>query len=101
MRIVRLSTACAVLCLATITTACNPAEPAKMAVRDIGEGNKAACVTEKQSIEQAVEAYMLLNSDIPVVEADLVAKGILHEQSKLMDIQPDGVVVPAIGTVCV
>lgn len=89
------------LCSAVLLTACNPAQPAKEAVKDITSGNAAACVQEKSTIEKAVQAYTLLNPDSPVTEAAMVTSGYIHEESQLMDLTTAGAVVPAPGTVCV
>ena len=43
---------------------------------------------------------MLLNPDTPVTEAAMVAAGILHQESVLMDVAADGTVFSAPGTVC-
>ena len=95
------SAICVVSLTACLTTACNPAQRAKVAVQEIGSGNAAACVEERSTIEKAVEAYTLLKPDGPVTEAAMVAAGFIREESKLMDITADGTVVAAPGTVCV
>jgi hypothetical protein len=100
MRITRWSSLCVAVLATGSLTACNPAEPAKQAVTDIKGGNAAACVEEKSTIEKAVQAYTLLNPDKSVSEAEMVTSGFIHEESKLMDLTPDGTVVPAAGTVC-
>ncbi len=91
---------CIVLLAAGSVTACNPAEPAKVATEVIQSGNAAACVQERSTIEKAVEAYTLLNPDEQVTEAAMVAAGFVHEESTLMDVATDGSVVAAVGTVC-
>jgi hypothetical protein len=81
-------------------SACNPAQKAQEAKDDVDSGNAAACVQEHSTIEKAVEAYTLLNPDVPVTEAAMVTNGFIHLQSVLMDVRPDGTVVAAPGTVC-
>jgi hypothetical protein len=83
-----------------MATACNPATVARQAKDDVDSGNAAACVEERSVVEKAVEAYTLLEPDAPVTEAAMVATGYIHQQSVLMDVNPDGTVVPAVGTVC-
>jgi hypothetical protein len=91
---------CVVMMPVVALTACNPAHVAKQAKKDVDSGNAAACVTEKADIQQAVQNFTLLNPDTPVTETALVAAGILHSPSALMDITADGTVVPAAGSVC-
>ena len=82
-------------------TACNPGHRAQQAVNEIKSGDAAACVSERMIFQKAVEAYTLLNPDKPISEAALVAAGIVHAESKLIDVMADGSVVPAAGSVCV
>ena len=82
------------------TTACNPAHVAKQAKNDVDSGNAAACVLERNQIQQAVEAFKVMNPDQTVTEALMVTDGFIHAESVLMDIGPNGTVVAAPGTVC-
>jgi hypothetical protein len=100
MKLTRWSAMCVVIIAAGSLSACNPAQVAQKAKNDVDSGNAAACVQERSTIEKAVQAYMLLNPDVPVTEAAMVAAGILHQQSVLMDVAIDGKVSPAAGTVC-
>lgn len=101
MRTTRWSAACLVVVVATgALTACNPAHQARQAKNNVDSGNAAACVTERSTIEKAVEAYTLLNPDTAVTEDAMVAAGILHESSVLMDVTATGAVGPAPGSVC-
>jgi hypothetical protein len=96
----RPSTIClAALALVTLT-ACNPATRAKEAKSEVDSGNAAACVQERSTIEKAVQSYTLLEPDAPITEAAMVTSGYIHSESVLMDVQPDGTVVAAPGTVC-
>ena len=88
------------LVAAVSITACNPAQRAKEAKTEIDSGNAAACTAERSTIEQAVQAYMLLTPDGPVTEAAMVAGGFIREQSQLMDVTSTGTVIPAAGSVC-
>jgi predicted small secreted protein len=100
MKLTRWSACCLVIVAAGSLSACNPAQTARKAKDDVDSGNAAACVQERSTIEKAVQAYMLLNPDVPVTEAAMVAAGIVHQQSVLMDVAVDGIVFPAPGSVC-
>jgi hypothetical protein len=91
---------CMVILAAGSLAACNPGQRAQQAKNEIDNGNAAACVSERMIIQKAVEAYVLLNPDKPITEAALVTAGIVHSESKLMDVMADGSVVPAPGSVC-
>jgi hypothetical protein len=96
----RPSTACIVALVLSSLTACNPAERAKEAKDEVDSGNAAACVQERSTIEKAVQSFTLLEPDAPISEAAMVAAGYIHIESVLMDVQPDGTVVAAPGSVC-
>lgn len=100
MKLTRWSACCLTIVAAGSLAGCNPAQTARKAKDDVDSGNAAACVQERSTIEKAVQAYMLLNPDVPVTEAAMVAAGILHQQSVLMDVSPAGTVFSAPGTVC-
>jgi hypothetical protein len=91
---------CIVALALAALTACNPAERAQEAKDDVDSGNAAACVQERSTIEKAVQAYTLLEPDAPISEAAMVTAGYVHIESVLMDVQPDGTVVAAPGSVC-
>ena len=90
----------AVLLAAGSLTACNPATRAKEAQAEISSGNAAACTEERSTIEKAVQTYTFLNPDAPISEAAMVADGFIVAESTLMDLTPQGAVVPAPGTAC-
>lgn len=98
------TTRCSVTCLAALlvlATACDTTPGReKQAINEIHTGDATACAEEKATMERAVETYMLLNPDKPINEAAIVAAGILHQTSTLMDVMSNGAVVPAAGTVC-
>ena len=100
MRTTRWSALCLVVIATGAVTACNPAHQARQAKDIVGSGNAAACVTERSTIEKAVESYTLLNPDAPVTEDAMVAAGFIHQASVLMDVSATGAVVPAPGSVC-
>ena len=100
MKMNRWSATALVVLVIGSTTACNPAHVAKQAKTDVDSGNAAACVLERTQIQQAVQAFTLMNADQPVTEALLVTDGFIHKESALMDIGPNGTVVAAPGTVC-
>ena len=81
-------------------TACNPATRAKEAQEEISSGSAAACTEERSTIERAVQTYTFLNPDTPISEAAMVADGFIVAESALMDLTPEGAVVPAPGTAC-
>jgi hypothetical protein len=92
---------CIVVLAAGSMTACNPAQRAEQVKQVVDNGNSAACVEERSTIEKAVEVFTLLNPGTAVTEAALVTGGIVREESKLMDITADGRVVASAGTVCI
>ena len=96
----RWATTCVMVLTAVSLCACNPAQQARAAKNDVDSGNAAACTQERSTIEKAVEAYTLLNPDVPVTESAMVANGFIHAPSVLMDVSATGVVSPAPGTVC-
>jgi hypothetical protein len=100
MRTTRWTAACLVVVATGAATACNPAHQARQAKNNVDSGNAAACVTERSTIEKAVEAYTLLNPDAAVTEGAMVADGFIHQASVLMDVTATGSVVPAPGSVC-
>jgi hypothetical protein len=100
MKMHRWSTTALVVLVIGSTTACNPAHVAKQAKQDVDSGNAAACVLERGQLQQAVQAFTLMNPDQAVTEVLLVNDGFIHEQSVLMDIGPNGTVINAPGTVC-
>ena len=100
MRMNRWSTTALVVLVIGSTTACNPAHVAKQAKNNVDSGNAAACVQERAIIQQATEAFTLMNPDVPVTEAEMVTDGFIHQQSVLMDVGPTGTVFAAPGTVC-
>ncbi len=100
MRLSRSSSICVAALALVALTACNPATQAKQVKKDVDGGNAAACVEERALIEKAVQSYTLLEPDSPVSEAAMVAGGYIHSESTLMDVQADGTVVAAAGTVC-
>jgi hypothetical protein len=100
MRTIRWSAVCLVVVATGAVTACNPAHQARQVKNNVDSGNTAACVTERSTIEKAVEAYTLLNPDTAVTEDAMVAAGLIHQASVLMDVSEIGAVVPAPGSVC-
>jgi hypothetical protein len=100
MKVNRWSTTALLVLVIGSTTACNPAHVAKQAKDDVDSGNAAACVLERNQLQQAVQAFLLMNPDEQVTEVLLVNDGFIHQQSVLMDIGPNGTVINAPGTVC-
>lgn len=59
-----------------------------------------SCAAERQLVEQAVEAFYILEGGNPTSEAQLVPN-YLRSESASMDIAPDGSVVAAPGSGCI
>ncbi len=100
MRTGRSAAMCVVMLATACLSACNPAHKAREVKDEVDSGNAAACVQERSTIQSAVEAYTLLNPDVPVSESAMVTAGFIHTASVLMDISATGVVSPASGSVC-
>jgi len=60
-----------------------------------GSAQAAACDTDRPNVELALEAYLVLNGDGPATESDLVAAGLLREESVRYDIGVGNVIVPS------
>ncbi len=80
----------------TVTTLVAPAST----VAAFAGADNAACVADQQAVQLAVESYLTLNGGTEAVEADVVAAGLLREQSPLHDIAAGALVIPAPGSPC-
>ncbi|HQZ33661.1 MAG TPA: hypothetical protein PK020_04500 [Ilumatobacteraceae bacterium] len=76
-----------------------PAKEAKDGLQSINQATGVQCVTERDMMEKAVEAYTLLTTAAPVNEASMVPDWI-REQSVLMDLDATGHVVAAPNSGC-
>ncbi len=81
---------------AAACTACVPKEGAD-GVKDV---STSSCSAERYSIEQAVEAYIVLEGSAPTAEADLVPN-YLRTESASMDLDSEGNVIAAPGSGCI
>ena len=76
--------------------ACVPKE----GVDGVDNAAMSSCAAERHSVEQAVEAYYVLEGAFPESEADLVPN-YMRSESASMDIDAAGNVVAAPGSGCV
>jgi hypothetical protein len=60
-----------------------------------GGAHSAACDTDLQMMETAVDAYLAFNGGTEATEAALVQQGLLREESVLHDIGPGATVIPS------
>jgi len=60
--------------------------------------NNVACGAERQEVELAVESFTILRGHVPT-ELELVPD-FLRTESTLLDIAPDGTVIPSPGSPC-
>ncbi|MEO6123891.1 MAG: hypothetical protein ABIR32_09280 [Ilumatobacteraceae bacterium] len=90
----------------SVATASPPAAPpvaSALLTEDnamFGPAVSAACDTDRPSVELALQAYLVINGDGPVAEADLVTAGLLREESLLYDLAPGNLIVPSPGGGC-
>ncbi len=89
----------------TTTSKRDPAKPTLP--RNFGDVNRAACDSDRTTLEMAIEAFHAMNgtatngeATVPT-EADLVAAGLLRTESTGYDIDPSGVLTPTAGGLCV
>ena len=66
-----------------------------------GGAHSAACGTDLQMMEVAVDAYLALMGGTEATEAELVQQGLLREESVLHDIGPGATVIPSPTGGCV
>ena len=76
-----------------------PAKEAKDGLKSIDQATGVQCVTERDMMEKAVEAYTLLTGASPVNEAAMVPD-YLRAESIYMDLDAAGNVVAAPGSGC-
>ncbi len=83
----------------TTTSKRDPAKPTLP--RNFGDVNRAACDSDRTTLEVAIEAFHAMNGDETVpTEADLVAAGLLRTESTGYDIDPTGALTPTAGGLC-
>jgi hypothetical protein len=71
----------------------------KEAAADIASASVAQCTAERDMLEKAIEAYLLLEGSLPASEAAMVPD-YLRIQSVYFDIDAQGNVVPAPNSGC-
>jgi hypothetical protein len=72
----------------------------EVAAGALGNADVAACTTDQQTLQAAVEAYELLNGALPTGQQDLVDTQLLREASVRFEISPEGDVVASPGSPC-
>jgi hypothetical protein len=65
-----------------------------------GQASDAACTLDRQTLENAVETYELLNGAVPTSQQELLDAQVIREPSTRFDVAADGAVVPVPGTTC-
>jgi hypothetical protein len=72
----------------------------KESVDGVDDAATSSCTAERHSVEQAVEAYYVLEGAFPAREADLVPN-YMRSESASMDLDAAGNVVAAPGSGCI
>jgi hypothetical protein len=80
-------------------TTAGPAVVVRPGITAMAQAQPLACGTDRGVLEQALDAYTMLEGGPPADEAALVPD-YLREPSDLFDVTPDGAVVPAAGSPC-
>ena len=78
----------------------DPIDVAEVGVTAIAQADVLACQSDRTLLETAVDAYDLMQGARPTSDADLVAAGLLREESSLWDVTPDGSIVAAPDSGC-
>jgi hypothetical protein len=87
------------LALLLLLSSCAVMQAQKDGVQGVAQASDMACVQARSDLQKALEAYDILNGGMPPNEAALVPD-YLREESKLMDMDAQGNVVPAPGGGC-
>jgi len=82
--------------IAGLCTACVPKE----ATDGVDDAATSSCSAERHLVEQAVEAYIVLEGSSPTAE-NLLVPNYLRKESATMDIDSAGNVVAAPGSGCI
>jgi hypothetical protein len=72
----------------------------EVAAGALGGADVAACSVDHQTIQAAVDAYELLNGELPTNQQDLVDAQLIREPSVRFEISPVGAVVASPGSPC-
>jgi hypothetical protein len=75
--------------------------PVTISTAMFGHTEAAACATDRTLMETAVEAYLAINGGTEATEAQVVAQGLLREESPLHDIGAGATVIPSPAGGCV
>ena len=84
---------------ATLLLSACPAKAAKDGAADIERASSVQCVTEKNTLQNAIEYYGILENKVPVSEAEMIPD-YLRIDSPYYDIDATGQIIPAPGSVC-
>jgi hypothetical protein len=66
-----------------------------------GDAQVAACGLTRDTLEQAAEAYLVLNGALPMTQSDLLDAQLLREESPWFEVDASGTIVPVAGGPCV
>ena len=80
-------------------TTAGPAVIVRPGITAMAQAQPLACGTDRGVLEQALDAYTMLEGHAPADEASLVPD-YLREPSALFDVTPTGAVVPAPDSPC-
>lgn len=83
-----------------VVTGCCAACVPEEGVDGVDDAATSSCAAERHSVEQAVEAYYVLEGHNPTSEADLVPN-YMRTESASMDLDAAGNVVAAPGSGCI
>jgi hypothetical protein len=72
----------------------------EVAAGALGDADVAGCSVDHETIQTAVEAYELLNGELPASQQELVDAQLIREPSVRFEIGPDGAVVASPGSPC-
>jgi hypothetical protein len=78
----------------------NLGDAVKVAAGAVDDATAAVCPIDRQTLETAVDAYELLNGELPTSQQELLDAQLILEVSVRYDITAEGAVVPAVGSPC-
>lgn len=96
----RLSRSVVGVVLAVVTSSAAAGCVAKEGVDGVDDAEKSSCAAERHLVEQAIEAYFILEGSSPTAEA-LLVPNYLRKESATMDLDAAGNVVAAPGSGCI
>ena len=80
-------------------TRAGPAVVVRPGITAMAQADTLACDTDRAVVEQALEAYTMIEGRAPADQASLVPD-YLRKPSELYDVTADGALVPAPGSPC-